>query len=267
MRRYGWRAAAPLAAVVVLAIGAAGAAGACPAALEQLVPDAPLRARLLDGGARLALTPEEPPALVPAVPSRDAVSEAIVPPPLARRIYGTELLRLFPQIGHPCDWVRLYDVMRAVSTMQGIQYYSNSRGRYRTLFKRSHVVAGPDDLAPLPDPVATSVPERSTLHLLQEDSTFGSNLFRAEYRFDGVSVAMRIRNVATMWWHVLPLVRAGNYRSLVLLAPTDRGLLVYAAAAIPAPDLPALRERGQVSLRNRVDAVERWLLEQLDASS
>ena len=252
-------------ALVLSAVATPIAAGvACPVELAQVVPDAALRTRLHNGGVQLPLAPEAVPALVPAVAGGDTIRAAIAPAETTRSgVYGTELLRLIPHSGPPCDWVGLYDLLRAISTLQGIEYYSNSRGRYRTLFKESHVVAGPHDLTPQPDPVATTVPERHALHLLQVDSTFGKNVYRADYRFDGVSITLQLQNLTTMWWHVFPLVPVGGYRSLVLVTPTDHGLLFYAVAAIPAPDLKLLRKRGQTSLRYRVDALERWLRERV----
>ena len=103
------------------------------------------------------------------------------------------------------------------------------------------------------------MPRRSSLFLEQEDSTFGSNVYQADFRFDGVSIVMQIENLTTMWWGILPLVAEGDFRSVVTVTPTDRGLLFYASAAIHAADLDFARERAQTSLGNRLDALEGWM--------
>ena len=240
----------------LLATGVAvSAAGACPAELARMVPDATTRARLQEG-IRLPLEAGTKPALLPALPNREAIEAPIAALDVT---YGTEVLRLLPGSRAACDWTALYNHLHTVSGLQGIEYFSHSRGHYRTLYNRSHAIVGPTDRTPQPDPVASAVPRHASLFLEQEDTTFGSNVYQADYRFDGVSIAMQIRNLTTMWWIIFPLVAEGDFRSVVAVTPTDQGLLFYAAAAIHAADLDFVRERAQTSLGNRLDALERWL--------
>ena len=247
--------------VLLVALLPVAAAAGCPAELAHLVPDATIRVRLHEGGVQVPLAAGGELVLVPALPSRAMVEEPLAAIDLT---YGAEILRLIPlAAGEPCDWLALYNHLRAVSTLQGIEYYSSSRGHYRTLYKRSHAIVGPRDRTPQPDPLATSVPSESSLFLMQEDSTFGYNAYQADYRFDGMSIGMHLRNITTMWWTILPLVAVGDFRSVVLITPTDQGLLFYAAAAIHALDLDALHERGQTSLSHRLDSLERWLRQRL----
>lgn len=246
---------------VLLAIAvAASTAGACPAELTQLVPDGVVRARLQQQGIQVPLVAGATPELVPELPDRSAIAASVAAIGVT---YGAEVLRLLPDSGASCDWTALYNHLRAVSTLQGIEYFSDSRGHYRTLYQRSHAIIGPADRTPQPDPVASSVPRHSSLFLEQEDSTFGSNVYRADFRFDGVSIVMRTENLTTMWWGILPLVAEGDFRSVVTITPTDRGLLFYASAAIHAADLDFARERAQTSLGNRLDALEGWLRRRL----
>ncbi|MEW5815721.1 MAG: DUF6675 family protein, partial [Spirochaetota bacterium] len=41
---------------------------------------------------------------------------------------------------NPDDMLKLYNLLRSISTLQGIEYYSASRKRNRTLFEESYVV-------------------------------------------------------------------------------------------------------------------------------
>ena len=252
-----------LGALLVIVV-AAGTAGACPSALTQLVPDSVVRARLQQREIRIPLLAGATPELVPELPNRSAIAASIAAIGVT---YGAEVLRLLPGGGASCDWTALYNHLRAVSTLQGIEYFSDSRGHYRTLYQRSHAIVGAADRTPQPDPVASSVPHHSLLFLEQEDSTFGSNVYQADFRFDGVSIVMQIENLTTMWWGILPLVAEGDFRSVVTITPTDRGLLFYASAAIHAADLDFVRERAQTSLGNRLDALEGWMRQRLAAAS
>ncbi len=241
----------------MLLAAAAGAYGTeCPAELDTLVPDAEVRAQLLGEGLQLPLSASTGPALVPALDSPTLVSDWLGAIPVT---YGAEVLRLIRDPGTGCRWTDLYNHLRAVSTLQGIEYYSSSRGRHRTLYRQSHAIAGPDDHRRVPDPVVTRVPESATLYLVQEDSTFGNNVYQTDYRFDSTTITMQARNLTTMWWGILPLVNPDDFRSVVTITPTDQGLLYYAAAGIHTIDIGGVRERAQRSLRTRLDALERWL--------
>ena len=245
-----------LAGMLLATLTSALAIAECPSQLARVVPDADTRAQLLADGLQVPLT-NDGPALAPELASRELIVEWLDAIPVT---YGAEVLRLIRGSGDgSCRFTDLYNHLRAVSTLQGIEYYSGSRGYHRTLYRQSYAIAGPDDRTPLPDPVVGSVPELSTLYLVQEDSTFGTNVYQADYRFDGTTITMQVRNLTTMWWSILPLVNPGDFRSVVSVTPTDRGLLFYAAAGIYTINIGGVRERSQSSLRNRLDALERWL--------
>ena len=228
----------------------------CPAQLDRVVPDDGIRAQLLVDGLQVPLTTAGP-TLTPELVDRPAIMAWLDAIPVT---YGAEVLRLIRVSGGTaCRWTDLYNHLRAVSTLEGIEYYSASRGYHRTLYHQSYAIASAEDRTRLPDPVAGSVPERSTLYMLQEDSTFGSNVYQTDFRFDGAAITMQVRNLTTMWWSILPLVDPGNFRSVVSVTPTDQGLLFYAAAGIHTISIGGVRERSESSLRNRLDALERWV--------
>ena len=245
-----------LAGMLLATLTSALAIAECPSQLARVVPDADTRTQLMADGLQVPLT-NDGPALAPELASRELMVEWLDAIPVT---YGAEVLRLIRgSAGASCRWTDLYNHLRAVSSLQGIEYYSGSRAYHRTLYQQSYAIVGPDDRTPLPDPVVGSVPELSTLYLVQEDSTFGTNVYQADYRFDGTTITMQVRNLTTMWWSILPLVNPGDFRSVVSVTPTDRGLLFYAAAGIYTINIGGVRERSQSSLRNRLDALERWL--------
>lgn len=242
--------------LILAALTGAPAFADCPAQLARVVPDADTRTQLLAAGLQVPLTTAGP-RLAPDLVNRDLVVEWLDAIPVT---YGAEVLRLIRHgAGAGCPWTDLYNHLRAVSTLEGIEYYSASRGSHRTLYQQSYAIAGPDDHTRVPDPVVGGVPARSTLYLVQEDSTFGHNVYRSDYRFDGTTITMQVENLTTMWWSILPLVNPGDFRSVVTVTPTDQGLLFYAAAGIHTISIGGVRERSQSSLRNRLDALERWL--------
>ena len=241
--------------ILVATLTSALAFAECPAQLDRIVPDTATRTQLLAEGLQVPLT-NSGPSLAPNLVNRTLVEEWLDAIPVT---YGAEVLRLIRHHGAPCPWTDLFNHLRAVSTLEGIEYYSASRGYHRTLYRQSYAIAGPDDHTRMTDPVAASVPEHDTMFLIQEDSTFGHNVYQSDFRFDGAAITMQVQNLTTMWWSIVPLVNPGDFRSVVTVTPTDQGLLFYAAAGIHTINIGGVRERSESSLRNRLDALERWL--------
>ena len=105
---------------------------------------------------------------------------------------GTEVLSVYRNesvdFDSPESRLRIYNILLSMSTMKGTQYYSASRERMRTLFAESYVVDGPNRQNRLPDPVVQEIPPTSKLTVLQEDLTFGENLYPADPRRGGIAV-------------------------------------------------------------------------------
>ena len=198
--------------------------------LSSVIADAPLRDELAAGPIQRALAAGDPPSMAPT-PQVEEQLQAIV---ALEPTYGAELLRLVPT--DSCDLTHLYNALRAVSELRGVEYFSASRNRYRVLYHESFFVADRASRQPVPDPVVASVPSEETLLLYQRDTTFGRNLYEATYVADDHGVALQLSNLTTMWLSIIPLVPPGNFRTLVVAYPTDAGLLLYAVAALRAAD-------------------------------
>ena len=125
-------------------------------------------------------------------------------------VVGTEVLAVYRNeagnFDSPESRLRIYNILRSLSTMKGIQYYSASRERMRTLFAESYVVEGPDGEKRLPDPVADEIPVYSRLYALQEDLTFGENIYLMEFHYSGETFLLDSTNLTTMNYFFLPMV-------------------------------------------------------------
>jgi hypothetical protein len=252
-----------VAACLILAVAtplASQAPQTCPVPLHSLVPDAPTRELLLQGGVQRPLGAGEAPRLAPRVADADRLASIRT----LDTVYGAELLRLLPVPAFRlCDLLGIYNALQSVSALEGIEYFSQSRNRNRILYRASYFVSAVTNREPLPDPEVSAIPASNASLLFQDDTTFGRNVYQAEYLFEPNIVTLRLRNLTTMWWSIFPLVRPENFRTVIVVTPTDAGLLFYAVTAIRAANVGFIRERGQVSLSNRLDALERWLRGQL----
>ncbi len=98
-------------------------------------------------------------SLLPAVTSRDAISAEVkeLGPTM-----GAELLSIIHGPGAAMDppngLLGLYNALHAVSTMKGVTYWSETRGKRQVLFLQSYAISSPSRPDRLPDLVFTDMP-------------------------------------------------------------------------------------------------------------
>lgn len=159
---------------------------------------------------------------------------------------------------------KLLTVLQSVSTMEGIAYYSETRGRMRTLFHESYLIAEPGDRRPLPDPVAASLPARETLYAYQRDSSFGRNVLELTYTATDEGIRLRMRNLTRMHYQgVLPVVAPQSLEIDLVVVPAEGHLLFYGVAAARPVALFGLEERIERSFATRIEALYLWFLDQV----
>ena len=243
--------------------------GLCPAdtVIASLLP-APLYERLLrEGELRNSLHGDSPPQLVPDVAERWEIESRIRELGLT---VGTEVLSVYRNesvdFDSPESRLRIYNILLSMSTMKGTQYYSASRERMRTLFAESYVVDGPNRQNRLPDPVVQEIPPTSKLTVLQEDLTFGENLYSMEFRYSGELFLLDMTNLTTMHYFFFPMVRPGNSVTLILLIPAGEELLFYGAVGAHTMRLLGLARSREDSFYNRLKAIYGWFTQRMAAA-
>jgi hypothetical protein len=159
----------------------------------------------------------------------------------------------------------LFNLLRSLSTLSGIEYYSASRERMRVFYESSYVVDGPGGSSPLPDPVVSVVPERSTLFAVQKDLSFGENRYRYDYEATPADIAFTQLNLTTMTYGIIPVLGKERLKTMVLVSDTEEGYLLYAVSAAKTTLLPGLETKVKNSFSNRADAIYRWFSTRLDA--
>jgi hypothetical protein len=153
---------------------------------------------------------------------------------------------------------RLYNGALALSTLEGIEYYSASRKTMRTFYESSRVIDGPESKTPLGDPVSEDPPAELSLYARQRDLTFGDNIYRyTYYAFPELLVFVQ-QNLDSMNAGIIPAVGKNNLRSLVAVIDAEDYLLIYAVSMARAVSLPGLGERIGNSFTNRTEAILTW---------
>lgn len=244
-------------------------AALCPAdsSVEILLPQQLYSRLVSEGELRNSLHGDGPPQLIPAVSVRGEIETRIGEMELT---VGTEVLSVYRNeavdFDSPESRLRIYNILRSMSTMEGIEYYSASRERMRTLFAESYVVEGPDGEKRLPDPVVREIPAYSKLYVLQEDLTFGENIYATEFRYSGDYFLLDSTNLTTMHYLFFPMVKPENSVTLILLIPAGEEVLFYGAVGAHTMRLLGLARSREDSFYNRLKAIYGWFSQRLSAS-
>ncbi len=156
------------------------------------------------------------------------------------------------------ELIAVYNILRAVGTLQGIEYWSASRQTMRLFYEESWRVVSPEDRTRVPDQRVASVPPSETFTVWQKDLSFGGNLNRLEYRTAPDGVLLESVNLTRMYYKFVPLAAPGALKVRVLALNTDEGILFWAVSSARAAVVPGIRGKLEDSFGNRAEAVFRW---------
>ncbi len=159
----------------------------------------------------------------------------------------------------------LMTILQSISTMEGVEYYSATRDRMRTLFVESYVIAGPDDRTRRPDPVVASLSERDRIYAYQRDSSFGRNVLELAYTVSEEAIMLRMRNLTrTFYQGFIPVVGPGELGMSLVVQPIGDQFLFYAVTAARAPGAAGMEDRIRTSFTNRMHALRIWFGERIE---
>jgi hypothetical protein len=206
------------------------------------------------------------PELIPAIPLAAELQQELTALDIT---IGVEMLRLYDRpegnLDSEASRLTLYNILRSISSMQGIEYYSATRGRMRTLFAASYAIDDPKTVKRIPDPLVEEVPAYSEAHMFQEDLTFGKNVYRAEYFARDYGIVLKIRNLTEMRYYFLPMVKPEDSLTVLAVLPYEDGILFYGVMAAHTPSFFGIERSREESFYNRLNALYGWFVREVSS--
>ena len=154
----------------------------------------------------------------------------------------------------------LYNQVIAISTLQGIQYYSASRENMRIFYESSSVIDEPSARRNLPDPFYQTPPLELSLYARQRDSSFGDNTYQYTFRLFQGALVITQENLTSLNVGIIPAVSRNRLRSVLAILDAGEYMVIYAVSMARAASLPGLRDRIGSSFSNRSEAIIQWLV-------
>jgi len=158
---------------------------------------------------------------------------------------------------------RISAVLRSLSKLQGIEYYSTSRKKMRTLYEKSYTIDSVTAKNRIPDPINGSA-DGLTLFALQKDLTFGECVYRYSYRQTDDSVAFFSLNLDTLSYTVIKVVNPEKLHVSLVVQDLGDYLLVYALTRADFLAIPGLESKINASFTTRAEAVYQWFIKEYE---
>jgi len=159
----------------------------------------------------------------------------------------------------------LYNLIHRFRTMEGIQYFSSTHKKVRTLFTTSHVVKALDDRGRSADPTYSAIEPTHDLYLEQDDTTFGKNLYLVTVKgHAGGSLELTMSNVNRVWWGLVPVLGPASLKLTMVIQASDDGkfLYFYGNVGISTSKVFGMEEQVRTSFYHRVIALYNWFSSQ-----
>lgn len=181
--------------------------------------------------------------------------------PADRPTLAGENLYLLPRGDLNIDGLSV--LLRSVSLMEGMQYYSASRGERTTLYTEAYCIAGPTDRTRVPDNTQGSA-DGVVQYCLMNDSTLGKTNYRATYFQSANELLMNLTNTTPVYFGPFAGIKAGDMQTNVLLTICDDAVVVYMNVRANFLGLGLIENTATRSLLARLDAIYDWFLEKID---
>lgn len=207
------------------------------------------------------ISKEEKPLLVPGTDLRDKITsdlEAI------DYTVGVEVVNIIPQ-GYPnLSAVDLTNMLLEMSTLEGLEYYSASRDKMRTLFVQSYAIDDRENRERVDDPAITEVPSAGSVMVFQEDKTFGKNVNRIRFDANETTIHTITENETTFTWNLVPIIRSGNMHLHVVIYRAEDFIIYYGNFGAHALRVNMFLNKIHNSFYNRLVALYGWFEAKLE---
>lgn len=152
-------------------------------------------------------------------------------------------------------------VMRSISKMEGMTYYSNSRNKYMPLYKKAYTTEGLNSEKKVSDKTEGSANGKE-IYCLQDDSSFGIMKFKLSYLENTEMLYSVFTNTNAIGPALVRGIDEGNMKINVLVIDCGEEILLYLNTDCNCNKVPGVKKLIKESLIARMDAIRNWFYKQ-----
>lgn len=152
-------------------------------------------------------------------------------------------------------------IIRSISKMQGMKYYSNSDKKYETLYKDAYCVSGPKSKSKVIDKTSGSA-DGKVLYCLLNDNSLGKTIYELKYHQSEEEVSVTFENTTDVSIGPITAVDEGNLHIGLVIYDCGQDFLVYTVVESRFPSFSFLENKMNNSLSARMEAIYEWFIKQ-----
>ncbi len=162
----------------------------------------------------------------------------------------------------------LYNLSRKVSTFEGVQYYSATRKKYDTLFKKAYRINSPDSRIRVENPAPVSVPFDDSVYLFMQENSMGKSTYRLDYHPAGDELMITLTNEENLGI-LFKVVYAREMKVSLIVIPCSDCILIYGycGAVLQNDELVNVFIDPYDAFYRRMSAMETWFYNNLHETS
>ena len=174
-----------------------------------------------------------------------------------------EALFLLPKVENQNILPYIYEKLRNISSLSGIQYHSNHYHEWKTLFDNVFETDNVGSDAVIPFKQTESIPWEERIIIHMEDVNFGAGYYEATYFNSTDSITFGLKNLTSLKYKGIPVIRKERVRFQMVIIPTDEYLLVYGVCGVDAGSLIRKMIHIPSSFYTRMKALRDWFTGQI----
>lgn len=154
-------------------------------------------------------------------------------------------------------------IMRSISKMQGMQYFSRSRKSWDELYSQAFCVENPDanDFSAAPD-LNEGDANGLEIFAFLNDHTFGESVYKISYKQNQNELLMLMENYSALSYGPVKAVKPGDFKMCVCVIDCDDEFLFYIGNYAEFKMISALKKRLNNSFEARLEAIYNWFKNQ-----
>ena len=146
---------------------------------------------------------------------------------------------------------------RSFSTMEGIEYYSNSKSKYEILYPECYTVSDESGKTKIAD-VTTGSADGKKLYILQKDNSFGKSVYEVNYKQNGEELYFTSINLDSLWYGIFKAASPKTLKLTFLINNSSAEIGFYVLVEGDIASFPFIDDFIKDSFVSRLDAVYNW---------
>lgn len=152
-------------------------------------------------------------------------------------------------------------VLRSVSKMQGMKYYSTTKKKTLVLYDKAFTVESENSNKQIADK-NTGNADGLQVYCLQDDNSFGVNHYRLNYFQKDNSMLAFFTLTDVMGLGPIKAVYPDKLKISIFVEDCGEGILLYLCTDLDSVKFPGIKAQIEDSMTSRMDAIYKWFLEQ-----